>query len=147
MVKCYPCSKLDQSWQISLWILQTPQKRLRFMQPLRLAPRVSKPSSTPLQSFSDTHPQASPNFLSGAARPGPCRHLIFDLDGKTRSFSNSSAQNLCPEEAALCPLDDLLINADRWVVHQDSAGFVVDFGIYTRVADEIDDPLFAFVLV
>lgn len=63
-----------------------------------------------------------------------------------RLFRNSSAQDLCPEEAALCALDDLLVDALRGVVHDDGAGLVVDFGVDAGVADQVDDPLLAFVL-
>jgi hypothetical protein len=62
------------------------------------------------------------------------------------SLRNSSRQDLCSEEAALRSLDDLLVHADRWVVHDDSAGLVVDLGINASVADKVDDPLFAFIV-
>ena len=32
------------------------------------------------------------------------------------------------------------------MVHQHRAGFVVHFGVDARFADEVDDPLFAFLL-
>lgn len=32
------------------------------------------------------------------------------------------------------------------MVHDDGARFVVDFGVDACVADEVDDPFFAFVL-
>ena len=63
-----------------------------------------------------------------------------------RSFRNRSAQNLRPEEAALCPLNDLLVYALRRVVHDDCAGLVVDLGVDACVADQVDDPLLALVL-
>jgi len=52
---------------------------------------------------------------------------------------------LRPEETALRPLNHLLVHADGRVVHDDCAGFVVDFGVHAGVADEIDDPFLAFV--
>lgn len=51
-----------------------------------------------------------------------------------------------PEETTLCALDDLLVDGLRGVVHDDGAFLVVDFGVDAGVADEIDDPFFAFVL-
>jgi hypothetical protein len=59
------------------------------------------------------------------------------------SLANSLAQHLSPEEATLGPFDDLLVNIDRRVVHQDRAGLVIDLGIDTRVADEVNNPLLA----
>lgn len=63
-----------------------------------------------------------------------------------RSFGYSSAQNLGPEEAALCPLNDLLVDGLWRVVHDDCAGLVVNLCVYASVADEVDDPLLALVL-
>ena len=63
-----------------------------------------------------------------------------------RSLRNRSTQDLRPEEAALCPLDDLLVYALRRVVHNNGAGLVVDLGVDACVADQVDDPLLALVL-
>lgn len=64
----------------------------------------------------------------------------------SRSFRNSRAKNLCPEEASLCPLDDLLVDGLWWVVHDDRAGLVIDLCIYTSVPDKVDNPLLTLVL-
>jgi hypothetical protein len=53
---------------------------------------------------------------------------------------------LCAEEATLGSLNDLLVNADRWVVHDHGTGLVVNLGVNTGVADEVDDPLLALVV-
>lgn len=53
---------------------------------------------------------------------------------------NSSRKYLCSEEATLCALDDLLVDADGWVVHDDCAGFVVDLCVDTSITDQVDDP-------
>lgn len=63
-----------------------------------------------------------------------------------RSFRYRGAQNLCPEEAALSSLDDLLVDGLWGVVHDDCAGLVVDLCVDAGVADEVDDPLLALVL-
>lgn len=62
------------------------------------------------------------------------------------SLCDGGAHQLCPEEAALCSLDDLLVDALRRVVHDDCAGLVVDLGVDACVADQVDDPLLALVL-
>ncbi|KAJ8112104.1 hypothetical protein OPT61_g5455 [Boeremia exigua] len=54
--------------------------------------------------------------------------------------------DLGTEEAALCALDDLLVYALWGVVHDDCAGLVVDLGVDTCVADQVDDPLLTLVL-
>lgn len=50
-------------------------------------------------------------------------------------------EDLRPEEAALGPLDDLLVHGDGRVVHDDRALAVVDLGIDAGIADQVDDPL------
>lgn len=72
--------------------------------------------------------------------------LCPKLTSLARLLRNRSAQDLCPEEAALCPLNDLLIDALRRVVHNNCAGLVVDLGVDACVADQVDDPLLALVL-
>lgn len=57
---------------------------------------------------------------------------------------HSPSQNLRPKEPTLRPFDDLLIHALRRMVHQHCAGLVVDFCVYSCVADEVDDPFLAF---
>lgn len=56
-------------------------------------------------------------------------------------------ENLRPEETTLSPLNDLLIHRLWRVVHNDRTVLVVDFGIYSRISDEVDYPLLAFILV
>lgn len=68
------------------------------------------------------------------------------LDILRCSFRDCCAQDLGPEEAALRPLDDLLVYRLRRVVHNYCAGLVVDLGVYARVPDEVDDPLLTLVL-
>jgi len=69
-----------------------------------------------------------------------------DVCDPPRSFRDRSAQDLSPEEAALCPLDDLLIDGLWWVVHNDCAGLVINLCVYACVADEVDNPLLTLVL-
>lgn len=56
-------------------------------------------------------------------------------------------EDLCPEETALGPLDDLLVDAAGRVVHDDGALARVDLGVEPRVADQVDDPLLAGLVV
>jgi hypothetical protein len=53
---------------------------------------------------------------------------------------------LCAEEGTLGLLNDLLVHRLGRVVHDDGARLVVDLGIDTGVADEVDDPLLTLVL-
>lgn len=68
------------------------------------------------------------------------------ISRKHRSFCYRSAEHLCPEEAALSPLNHLLVHRLRRVVHDDGARLVVDLGVHARVADQVDDPLLTLVL-
>lgn len=63
------------------------------------------------------------------------------------SLSNSTVEDLGPEESALGFLNHLLVHAGGWVVHQHRPFLVVDLRVHTRVSDEIDDPLLPFFLV
>ena len=63
-----------------------------------------------------------------------------------RSFRNRSTQDLCPEEATLCPLNDLLVYALRWMVHDDCAGLVINLSVDACIADQVDNPFLAFIL-
>ncbi len=67
-------------------------------------------------------------------------------NGKKQSLCHSSTKHLRPEEATLCALNDLLVDGLRGVIHDHGAGLVVYFCVDARVADEVDDPFFAFVL-
>lgn len=51
------------------------------------------------------------------------------------------------EERTLGLLDDLLVHRLGRVVHKNSALLVVNLGIDTGVADQVDNPLLALVLV
>ena len=67
--------------------------------------------------------------------------LKSDKSGKkATSLGNRSTENLCPEEGALRALDDLLVDAHGWVIHDDSAFLVIDLCVDAGVADEVDDP-------
>lgn len=48
---------------------------------------------------------------------------------------------------ALRPLDDLLIDRVRWVIHEYRSLLVVELAVHASIADQIDDPLLAFVLI
>jgi len=63
-----------------------------------------------------------------------------------RSSRDRSAQYLRSEKAALCALDDLLVDGLWGVVHDDRALFVIDFGVDAGISDEVDDPFLALVL-
>lgn len=56
-------------------------------------------------------------------------------------------QNLRAEESTLGLLNDLLVHRLRGVVHDHSALLVVDLGVDTSVADQVDDPLLTLILV
>ena len=56
-------------------------------------------------------------------------------------------ENLRPEETPLRPLNDLLIHRLWRMIHDDRAILVVNFGVYSRISDEVDYPLLAFILV
>lgn len=56
-------------------------------------------------------------------------------------------QHLCPEESTLGLLDDLLVHRLGRVIHDHGALLVVDLGINTCVADQVDNPLLALILV
>lgn len=62
-----------------------------------------------------------------------------------RLSSHRGTKHLGPKEPTLRPLDDLLVHALRRVIHDDRAGLIVDLGVDTRVADQVHDPLLAFV--
>ena len=72
--------------------------------------------------------------------------IVFFEVLRSRSLGHGGTQHLGAEEAALGALDDLLVDAHGRVVHDDGAGLVVDLGVDTGVADEIDNPLLALVL-
>lgn len=73
--------------------------------------------------------------------------LVFvDLHMMNSAMAQGLPQDLSPEEGTLCLLNDLLVHRLRWVVHDNGALLVVDLGIDTGVADQVDDPLLTLVL-
>lgn len=74
--------------------------------------------------------------------------MLAHLDFHVRNYMivKGLPQDLSPEEGTLCLLDNLLVYRLRRVVHDNSALLVVDLGIDTGVADQIDDPLLTLVL-
>jgi hypothetical protein len=62
------------------------------------------------------------------------------------SLRNRSADDLCPEEPTLRPLNHLLVHALRWMVHDHRPLLVVDLRIHPCVPNKIDDPLLSLVL-
>ena len=48
---------------------------------------------------------------------------------------------------ALCPLNHLLIDRVRRMIHQHRPLLVVELSIHARIANEVHDPFLAFVLV
>lgn len=61
-------------------------------------------------------------------------------------LGNCGAEDLSPEETALCPLDDLLVDGLGWVVHDYGALLVVDLCVDAGISDKVDNPLLALVL-
>ena len=59
---------------------------------------------------------------------------------------NSSTQDLCPEETSLGALNNLLVYAAWWVVHNHCAFLVINLRIDPRVSDQVDNPLLTLVL-
>jgi hypothetical protein len=53
-------------------------------------------------------------------------------------------QNLCPEESSLGPFNHLLVHALWGMIHNHSAGLVVDLRIYLCVSNEVDNPFLSF---
>lgn len=88
--------------------------------------------------------------VSHSTQPPQNRHFFIQKPWtSTLSLylsSNSSAQHLCSEESTLGTLDDLLVDADGRVVHDNSAGLVVNLGVDAGIADEVDNPLLALVV-
>jgi hypothetical protein len=62
------------------------------------------------------------------------------------SLAYSSVHDRRPEEPTLGFLNNLLVDRLRRVIHEHRALLVIDLGIDTGIADEIDDPLLAFGL-
>lgn len=60
------------------------------------------------------------------------------------SLSNSSTEYLCSEESAFGLLNDLLIDALGWMIHDNGAGFVINLRIDFGISDQVNDPFLAF---
>lgn len=56
-------------------------------------------------------------------------------------------EDLRPEEGTLCLLNNLLVYRLRGVVHDHCAFLVINLGVNTGIADQVDNPLFTLVLV
>lgn len=70
----------------------------------------------------------------------------LNLNIMNSKMAQGLPQDLSPEEGTLCLLNDLLVHRLRRVVHDHGALLVVDLGIDTGVADQVDDPLLTLVL-
>ena len=104
------------------------------------------------QSFEAQSPAqlASPSF-EPSCRPPPHKRapLLKQIKSKSRveaSLRHSRTENLRPEEATLCPLDDLLVDGLRRVVHDHGTGLVIDLRVNACIPDEVDNPLLTLVL-
>lgn len=81
-------------------------------------------------------------FVSASA-PVPALAFVVASD----LSRDSGVEHLGTEEAALGPLNDLLVHRAVGVVHNDSALLEVDLSVEPRVPDQVDDPLLALVHV
>jgi hypothetical protein len=63
------------------------------------------------------------------------------------SVRHSMREHHRPELNALGPLDDLLVDRLRRVVHDHCPILVVDLGIHARVTNQVDNPLLALVRI
>ena len=54
---------------------------------------------------------------------------------------------MCPEEGALGLLNNLLVHRLRGVVHDHCAFLIINLGIDSGIADEVDNPLLTLILV
>ena len=68
------------------------------------------------------------------------------VDTFSLSFRDRRTQDLCPEEATLCSLDDLLIYRLRRMVHDHGTSLIINLSIHSSVADKINNPLFSLIL-
>lgn len=87
------------------------------------------------------------------AVPTPCYESCVSMVKWPQAYfslsllGDSGTQHTRSKMHTLRPLNDLLINRVCRVIHQDSPFSIVKLAIHTRISDEVDDPLLAFVLV
>ena len=62
-------------------------------------------------------------------------------------FRNGRTQHAGPEMHALRPLDDLLVDRVRRMVHQHRPLPVIELAVHASVSDQVDDPFLAFVFI
>ena len=89
-----------------------------------------------------------PNFPQSAVNhANHDHHISIIMLHFARLLRDRRGEDLCPEESSLSSLDNLLVNAAWWVVHDNCALLVVDLGINASVADKVDNPLLTLVLI
>lgn len=75
----------------------------------------------------------------------PVQHSILSATNSCHvSFRNGSTQHLGPKERALGLLNHLLVDTLGRMVHHNCAGLIIDLGIDSGVADEVDNPFLTF---
>lgn len=72
---------------------------------------------------------------------------LSERESFTRLFRDGRVENLCPEEATLGLLNDLLVDIVGRVVHDNGAVLAVNLGVETSLTDEVNDPLFTVIRV
>lgn len=86
-------------------------------------------------------------FLFGNGGTRKKKDALAESSGLKAVRGSNEPENLRPEEGTLRLLNDLLVHRLRRVVHDHCALLVVDLSIHSGVADQVDDPLLALVLV
>lgn len=66
--------------------------------------------------------------------------------GNRPLFGHGRAEDLRSEEAAFRPLDDLLVDGLRWMIHYNRAFLIVNPGVYPGIPNKIDYPFLSLVL-
>jgi hypothetical protein len=89
---------------------------------------------------SELHSASLPSLVFAYCDRSLSFQIVFALLG------HSGAKDLCAEETALGALDNLLVDTHGRVVHDDSAGLVVNLGVDPSVADEVNNPLLTLIL-
>lgn len=77
-----------------------------------------------------------------------CRnHIIPWRNGaNARLLRYCCGQHLSSEKASFRSLDDLLVDWLWWMIHHHCSCLIVDFGIDSGIADEVNDPFLSLVL-
>lgn len=52
---------------------------------------------------------------------------------------------MCPEESTLRLLNNLLIDTRRRMIHYHCAGLIIDLGVDSGIANEVDNPFLTFI--